>query len=292
MAVHPGQGEDVDAKVTLVHALLHRHGRDGLSKGEDDDRPGIVHRLDKDTSGLMIVCKTDDVHTKMKDLFQKRHDSLTKTYWALVLGKVTPATTSSSTSNQLSLAAGAHASSDSSSQQHHHLKKEEETDMVTIDAPMMRHPGSKQGHKMIIAPAGDPKGKPAVTRYRVLKHWTLQKQQHFSLLEVNIETGRTHQIRVHLSSQAHPIVGDALYATKHNNHNVPYLLLTSKSLQFEHPITKEKLSFQVELPPHFAKFVEKLDQQQESFEKSSHTHLKKGKKMNNPYETNIDDLQI
>jgi 23S rRNA pseudouridine1911/1915/1917 synthase len=255
MAVHPGQGEDGDAKVTLVHVLLHLYGREGLSKGEEgDERPGIVHRLDKDTSGLMIVCKTDDAHAKLKDVFQKRHDTLTKTYYALVLGKV--------------------------------AKKD-----GTIDSPLMRHPGAKQGHKMVVASLGEPKGKSAVTHYKVVKTWTLQKQS-YTLLAVTIETGRTHQIRVHMSSNAHPIVGDALYSTKHNNHNVPFLLLTSKELKFDHPITKEKLSFSVDLPPHFTQFIEKLDQQQVTFDKAhSQQQQKKAKRMAAPY-ADLEDLEI
>jgi 23S rRNA pseudouridine1911/1915/1917 synthase len=254
MAVHPGQGEDMDAKVTLVHALLHKYGKEGLSEGEDGgERPGIVHRLDKDTSGLMIICKQNDAHLKLKEIFQKRHVGLTKTYYALVLGKVA-----------------------------------EKKGM--IQTQLMRHPGAKQGHKMTVAPLGDPKGKEAITHYRVVKYWTLQKQS-YTLLAVTIETGRTHQIRVHMSSSSHPIVGDALYATKHNNHQVPFLLLTSKELEFEHPISKEKLSFSVELPPHFAQFMEKLDQQQATFDKTQ-ANQKKGKKLTTPYASNLEDLEI
>lgn len=252
MAVHPGQGEDTDSKVTLVHALLHKYGREGLSKGESEDRPGIVHRLDKDTSGLMIVCRTDAAHEQLKDAFKNRHKQLKKTYYALVLGKV-----------------GDKAGS--------------------IETPLMRHPGAKMGHKMTTAAVYDPKGKPALTHYRVIKYWTLLKQS-YTLLEVTIETGRTHQIRVHFSSKSHPIVGDALYATKHAAHNVPFLLLTSKELSFDHPITKEKLSFTVDLPPHFADFIAKLDKQQEAFDKSSSTQ-KKGKKLNTPY-ADLEDLTI
>lgn len=253
MAVHPGQGEEVDSRVTLAHALLFKYGRDGLSKGESEVRPGIVHRLDMDTSGLMIVCRTDATHEKLKDAFQHRHKQLKKTYYTLVLGKVGD--------------------------------KE-----GTIETPMMRHPGQKMGHKMTIAAVYDPKGKPAVTHYRVIKYWTLQKQS-YTLLEVTIETGRTHQIRVHMSSKAHPIVGDGLYSTKHAAHPVPFMLLTSKELTFEHPVTKAMLNFTVDLPPHFTDFMEKLDKQQETYEKSAAVQSKKGKKMSTPY-ADLEDLTI
>lgn len=254
MAVHPGQGEDANEKVTLVHALLYRYGREGLSEGEEGgERPGIVHRLDKDTSGIMIVCKTNEAHAKLKEQLNSRHDSITKTYYALVLGK-------------FGNTAG------------------------TIDSPMMRHPSAKMGHKMVIAPVGDPKGKPAVTHYKVVKAWHLQRQS-YALLEVNIETGRMHQIRVHLSSQSHPIIGDALYSTKDSSHQVPYQLLTSKELKFEHPITKEKRHFTIGLPPHFSDFVQQLDEQQASYNKSQ-AHVKKGKKLHNPYDLNVEDLEI
>lgn len=252
MAVHPGQGEDSDAKVTLVHALLHQYGRDGLSKGEDEDRPGIVHRLDKDTSGLMIVCRSDEAHANLKDAFQNRHKQLTKRYYALVLGKVGDK-------------------------------------QGTIETPLKRNPAAKMGHKMVTAPVYDPKGKPAVTHYEVIKHWTFPKQS-YTLVEVTIETGRTHQIRVHFSSQSHPIVGDTLYATKHASHNVPFLLLTSKELKFDHPVSKEKMAFTVDLPPHFVQFMEKLDKMQETQDKA--LSQKKGKKLNNPYATNLEDLEI
>jgi 23S rRNA pseudouridine1911/1915/1917 synthase len=283
MAVHPGQGEDANEKVTLVNVLLHRYGREGLCEGEQEgdlERPGIVHRLDKDTSGLMIICKTNDAHAKLKEMFAKKskkddsadssstapfspgialpsigsspssETALKKTYWALVLGKV-----------------GALSG--------------------TIDTPLTRH--AKQGHKMVATTPLDTKGKVAITHYKVLKYWHLQKQS-YTLLEVNIETGRTHQIRVHMSSNAHPIVGDTLYATKHNSHNVPFLLLTSKELRFEHPVSKEKMQFSIELPDHFAQFISKLDAQQASFDKSN--AAKKPKSLHNPYETNNEDLLI
>lgn len=253
MAVHPGQGEDLDAKVTLVHALLARYGKEGLSQGEESgERPGIVHRLDQGTSGLMIVCKNDEAHAKLKEAFQKRHEGLRKTYYALVLGKVAER-------------------------------------KGTIKSALKRNPGSKQGHKMVVAPPGDPQGKEAVSHYTVLQYWTLQKQT-YTLLAVTIETGRTHQIRVHLSSNNHPIVGDALYSTKHHNHQVPHLLLTAKELEFDHPVTKEKLNFTIELPPHFQKFIEQLDQMQASYDKNQAAH-KKGKKLATPY-ANLEDLEI
>lgn len=251
MAVHPGEGEENNDKVTLVNVLLHRYGKSGLSDGENSgERPGIVHRLDKDTSGLMIVCKTNETHEKLKDLFQNRHESLTKSYQALVLGNIPQ-------------------------------------NSGTLDAPLKRHPGAKMGHKMVTTTPNDPKAKPAVTHYQVVKHWALPRNVSYTLIQLQIETGRTHQIRVHMSSSSHPIVGDALYATKNSAHKVPFLLLTSKELRFEHPITKEKLHFTIDLPPHFSSFIEKLDSQQESLGRSQLATPKGKKKLHNPYEEDL-----
>lgn len=121
---------------------------------------------------------------------------------------------------------------------------------------ILRHP--KQGHKMITSE--DPAvGKEAHTDYQVVEEFKVGNQ-FYTLLNVKIHTGRTHQIRVHVSSIQHPIVGDALYSSKSARFSLPYLLLVSKRLQFKHPITKESLQFDVDYPPHFEQFLRGLRQ--------------------------------
>lgn len=123
-----------------------------------------------------------------------------------------------------------------------------------INSRIARHP--KQGHKMITSE--DPAvGKDARTEYSVLQEYLVGKQ-YFSLIRVTIHTGRTHQIRVHMASLQHPIVGDGLYSSKHSRFSVPFLLLVSKYLKFKHPITQEMMSFDVPYPAHFASFLADL----------------------------------
>jgi len=169
LVVHPGDGEDNEK--TLVNGLLYKYGIEGLSTGENPSRPGIVHRLDKDTSGLMIVCKKNDVHTAIKQQFQDK--VVQKWYHAIVIGKM-------------------------------------KEDHGTINRNIMRHP--KIHHKMTITD-NPQQGKPATTEYRLMKYWQT-KSCYYSLLELKLHSGRTHQIRVHLSSLSHPIVGDVLYHKK------------------------------------------------------------------------------
>jgi 23S rRNA pseudouridine1911/1915/1917 synthase len=218
IAVHPGPAENAEDKVTLVQVLLHHFSASGLSTVGGTERPGIVHRLDQDTSGLMIVCKTDEAHAKLKEVFQ-RHDTneIEKIYHAVVVGKMVP-------------------------------------DSGSITARIMRHP--KQGHKMTTTDK-ETEGKHALTFYETIKVIDTKTQAQYSLLQVKIATGRTHQIRVHVSSKAHPIVGDGLYSSKSGKYNVPYLLLVAKELRFKHPITGEKLDFEVEYPPHFQAFLDR-----------------------------------
>jgi 23S rRNA pseudouridine1911/1915/1917 synthase len=216
LVVHPGQGEVIDQ--TLVNALLYKFGKAGLSDGENPLRPGIVHRLDKDTSGLMIICKTNDIHSAFKSIFKER--KIQKWYQAIVVGKF----------------------------------KEEHS---YINSRIMRHPSVH--HKMTVTDST--KGKEASTEYFVKQLWKT-RNGYYSLLYIQIHTGKTHQIRVHLQSTAHPIVGDVLYHKKSSKHNVENLCLVAQKLIFTHPINSELLSMEVPLPKHFTDFVNYLNQVQ------------------------------
>jgi 23S rRNA pseudouridine1911/1915/1917 synthase len=206
--VHPGPG---NWKSTLVNALLYHCG--DLSSIGGTVRPGIVHRLDKDTSGLMVVAKTDSAHKRLVESFSSR--DIHKEYAAIVTGKPVK-------------------------------------DHGVIDRPLARH--RKYRHKMTI----DESGKEAVSEYWLKKIWNTDKYM-FSLLSVKIHTGRTHQIRVHLSSSSLPIVGDPIYSKKWERYNVPYLLLASVALAFRHPETGEELSFTAPLPEHMQEFIRKVE---------------------------------
>jgi 23S rRNA pseudouridine1911/1915/1917 synthase len=190
MAVHPSPGHESG---TLVNALLAHSPR--LSRAGGAGRPGIVHRLDKDTSGLIIAAKTDKAHVK---LARQLHDKLMeKTYVALVEGHVDPPE-------------GA------------------------IDAPIARHPAYRQ--KMAIV-AG---GRAARTRYQVVREY-----EGYSLVELHPETGRTHQLRVHLASIGHPVAGDRVYGVKRDD-GFPRQFLHAQRLVFTHPRTHERI--EVEAP--------------------------------------------
>lgn len=208
LVVHPGPG---NWDKTMVNALLY-HCKD-LSSIGGTIRPGIVHRLDKDTSGLMVVAKTDEAHRRLADDFAARN--VRKEYCAIVVGK----------------------------------PKEEH---AVIDRPIARH--KKYRHKMTI----DESGRDAVTEYTLEKMWNTDKYI-FSKLAVRIHTGRTHQIRVHLSASGIPIVGDPIYSKKWEKYRVPYLLLASVKLSFTHPATGEEMNFSVPLPEHMQEFIRKTE---------------------------------
>jgi len=210
LVVHPGPG---NWNRTLVNALLF-HCRD-LSSIGGAIRPGIVHRLDKDTTGLMIIAKNDIAHRNLVAAFAGR--TVFKGYTAIVTGRP---------------------------------GKEHDV----ISKPLARH--RKYRHKMTVAEDG----KEAITEYTLKRMWNTGTQL-FSLLDIKIHTGRTHQIRVHLSSESMPIVGDPIYSKKWERHRVPYLLLASTSLSLTHPETGEQLNFSIDLPEHMKAFVDKLDQQ-------------------------------
>lgn len=208
LVVHPGPG---NWDRTLVNALLF-HLKD-LSSIGGVVRPGIVHRLDKDTAGVMVVAKDDAAHQSLTGQFTLR--SVVKKYTAIVLEKM---------------------------KEGHGI----------IDKPIGRHP--KYRHKMTILE----NGRDSVTEYSVKKIWTTDKGT-FSLLELILHTGRTHQIRVHLSSAGNPVVGDPVYSKKWAKYNVPYLMLASVYLEFNHPESGERMIFKTGLPEHMEDFIRKLD---------------------------------
>ena len=205
MVVHPANG---NPDGTLVNAIMNIC-KDSLSGIGGEIRPGIVHRLDKDTSGLLIVAKNDMAHVKMSE--QIKNHEVKKTYIALVRGVI----------------------------------KENE---ATIDMPIGRSRTDRK--KMAVAKDG----KNAVTHIKVLKRY-----DKYTLLEINIETGRTHQIRVHLSHIGYPIIGDYIYSNGKNEFGVEGQCLHAKSLEFKHPITKKEMKLEAPLPEYFQDIIKKLD---------------------------------
>ena len=208
MCVHPAPG---NMDNTLVNALLFRC-RNSLSGINGKIRPGIVHRLDKDTSGLIICAKTDKAHLVIADdIKEHRYE---KRYIALIYG---------------------------------HLKQNE----GTIKKAIGRSTSDRK--KMAAYPWDHPNAKNAVTHYKVLEEFN-----GYSMLELLLETGRTHQIRVHLQSEGHPVVADPMYAPGRENFGIPGQCLHAFSLKIKHPITKEEMNFVSPLPSHFEKALVKI----------------------------------
>ena len=206
MVVHPAAGH---ADGTLVNALLY-HCRDNLSGINGVMRPGIVHRIDKNTTGVLVVCKTDAAHQGIAE--QLKVHSITRRYNALVYGTF----------------------------------KEPEG---RIEAPIGRHPIDRK--KMAI---NHKNGKSAVTNYTVLE----QFGSGYSHIECRLETGRTHQIRVHMSSIGHPLLGDDVYGSGKNPFHLEGQALHARVLGFIHPITGQYMEFEAPLPEYFTDLAEKL----------------------------------
>ena len=205
MVVHPANG---NPDGTLVNAIM-SICKDSLSGIGGEIRPGIVHRLDKNTSGAIIIAKNDKAHINLNE--QLKNHEIKKTYIALVRGIV-------------------------------------KENNATINMPIGR--SKKDRKKMDV----DKNGKEAITHFKVLKRY-----QDCTLLEINIETGRTHQIRVHLSHIGYPIIGDEVYSNGKNKWNIEGQCLHAKSLDFKHPITEKEMHIEAELPKYFQKILEELD---------------------------------
>ena len=205
MIVHPANG---NLEGTLVNAIM-SICKNSLSGIGGEIRPGIVHRLDKDTSGLLIVAKNDLAHINMSNQIKNRQ--VKKIYIALVRGNI----------------------------------DEEE---ATINMPIGR--STKDRKKMAVRKDG----KEAITHFKVLKRYS-----EYTLLEVKIDTGRTHQIRVHLSEIGHPVVGDIVYSNGKNEFGVQGQMLHAKSLDFKHPITNKQMHLEAELPDYFKEVINKLN---------------------------------
>ena len=205
MVVHPAAGH---TEGTLVNAVM-AHCGDRLSGINGVLRPGIVHRIDKDTTGALLICKEDSVHRDLAE--QLKEHSIKRRYRAIVAGN---------------------------------LKDDE----GTVEGPIGRHPTDRK--KMAI---NSKNGKPAVTHYKVLERFG-----QYTYIECRLETGRTHQIRVHMTSIGHPLLGDTVYGSSKNPFHLQGQTLHAMVLGFVHPVTGEYMEFTAPLPDYFLKLLEKL----------------------------------
>jgi 23S rRNA pseudouridine1911/1915/1917 synthase len=219
LVVHPSEGHAQD---TLVNALLH-HTSD-LAMGFGENRPGIVHRLDRDTSGLLVVAKNDFAHENLAKQFRAR--SVHRLYWALVVG---------------------------------HIK----VPQARIESLLGRHPTNRKKFSTVVAG-----GKTAITNYTLVSHFTAG----LSLLHVKLETGRTHQIRVHLSERGNPVVGDKVYGPNQEKRiksgpalgaikSLNRIGLHAAELGFAHPKTGQEMAFRAGWPSDMQPLIELLKQE-------------------------------
>lgn len=207
MVVHPSAGH---YSGTLVNAIMY-HCKDSLSGINGEIRPGIVHRIDKDTTGSLIVCKNDQAHTCIAE--QIKEHSVNRIYHAIVLGNV-------------------------------------KEDTGTIDTWIARHPTNRK--KMAVSNPGT--GKHAVTHFRVLERFGK-----YTYMEFKLETGRTHQIRVHMASLSHPLLGDTVYGPEKQLVNgLIGQTLHAKTIGFIHPTTQEYIECEAPLPEYFVELLKKF----------------------------------
>lgn len=209
LVVHPANGNPDGTLVNAIMAIC----KDSLSGIGGELRPGIIHRLDKDTSGLLIVAKNDRAHINMSEQIKDR--KVKKTYIALVRGTITE-------------------------------------NEATINMPIGR--STKDRKKMAVTK----NGKEAITHFKVLNRYTTSKAS-YTLLEIKIDTGRTHQIRVHMAEIGHPVVGDMVYSNGKNEFGVIGQCLHAKRLEFCHPITGKEMSFEAPLPEYFENIIDLLE---------------------------------
>ncbi len=205
MVVHPSAGH---ASGTLVNAVMY-HCHDSLSGINGEIRPGIVHRIDMDTTGSLIVCKNDESHVQIAA--QIKEHSVTRRYRGIVCG---------------------------------HVKD----DAGVIDAPIGRHPVDRK--KMAI---NEKNGKRAVTHYKVLERFS-----RYTYMEFELETGRTHQIRVHMASIGHPLLGDTLYSSGKSPYRLQGQTLHAMTIGFIHPSTGKYFEVSAPLPEYFEKILKDL----------------------------------
>ena len=204
MVVHPAPG---NASGTLVNALMYHCG-DSLSAINGVVRPGIVHRIDKDTSGLLVAAKNNEAHIKLAAQLKDR--KALRKYWALLNGNI-------------------------------------KDDSLTVNKPIARHPNDRK--KMAVVTGG----REAITHITVLERFG-----RYTLAECRLETGRTHQIRVHTASIGHSIVGDKTYGISHEKFKLSGQLLHAKTIGFVHPSTGRLMEFDSELPEDFSEVLGRL----------------------------------
>ena len=208
MVVHPAPGH---YEGTLVNAIMY-HCKDELSGINGVLRPGIVHRIDKDTTGSLIICKNDDAHNVIAE--QLKDHSITRKYRAIVHGRVAQ-------------------------------------DSGVINAPIGRHPTDRK--KMAI---NEKNGKRAVTHYQVIERF-----DKYTYIECQLETGRTHQIRVHMASISHPLLGDEVYSNAKTPFRLNGQTLHAMTIGFIHPTSKQYVEYEAPMPDYFTELLRKLRNQ-------------------------------
>ena len=205
MVVHPAVGHSTG---TLVNAIMY-HCQGNLSGINGEIRPGIVHRIDKDTTGSLIICKNDEAHRNIAE--QIKEHSVTRRYVGVVAGTFSE-------------------------------------ESGTVEGAIGRHPNDRK--RMTI---NEKNGKPAVSHYRVL-----QTLKGASFMEFELETGRTHQIRVHMASISHPLLGDTVYGNSKNPYKLQGQALHARTIGFIHPTTGEYIEVSAPIPEYMTELVRKL----------------------------------